>query len=47
VVSGDPLKDIKDAANVEYVMKNGNLMAVREILGTFASRESSTTVPAR
>ena len=36
IVSGDPLKNIHDAANVQYVMKNGNLMSVEEILGPFA-----------
>ena len=37
MVSGDPLKDIKDAANVRYVMKNGNLMSVQQILAPFAA----------
>jgi Tol biopolymer transport system component len=37
IVSGDPLKDIKDAANVQYVMKNGILMSVQELLAPFAA----------
>jgi hypothetical protein len=35
MVSGDPLKNIQDVANVQYVMKNGKLMSVQEILGPF------------
>jgi imidazolonepropionase-like amidohydrolase len=37
IVSGDPLKNIQDAANVKYVMKNGILMSLDEILGPFAA----------
>jgi Tol biopolymer transport system component len=37
IVSGDPLKNIHDAANVQYVMKNGNLMSIDDILAPFAS----------
>jgi hypothetical protein len=37
IVSGDPLKDIKDAANVQYVMKNGVLMSIDQILAPFAA----------
>jgi len=37
MVSGNPLKDIHDTVNVKYVMKNGNLMSVQQILGPFAS----------
>ena len=36
IVAGDPLKNIQDAANVQYVMKNGVLMSMPEILGPFA-----------
>ena len=38
IVSGDPLADIKDAANVKFVMKNGVLMSVDDILAPFARR---------
>ena len=38
IVSGDPLENIQDAANVQYVMKNGNLLSVEEILAPFAAR---------
>lgn len=37
IVSGDPLENIQDAANVQYVMKNGVLMSVKEILAPFAT----------
>ncbi|HEX3891489.1 MAG TPA: amidohydrolase family protein [Terracidiphilus sp.] len=37
IVSGDPLVDIKDAANVQYVMKNGTLMPLSDILAPFAA----------
>lgn len=37
IVSGDPLRNIQDAANVRYVMKNGHLMSIEEVLGPFAS----------
>jgi len=36
MVSGDPLKNIDDAANVQYVMKNGVLLSMKQILGPFA-----------
>jgi Tol biopolymer transport system component len=36
IVSGDPLTEIKDAANVQYVMKNGVLMSLDQILAPFA-----------
>jgi Tol biopolymer transport system component len=36
MVSGDPLKNIQDAANVQYVMKNGILLSVKEILAPFS-----------
>jgi len=38
IVSGDPLKNIQDAANVQYVMKNGKLMSLQEILAPFAAK---------
>ena len=38
MVSGDPLKNIHDTVNVQYVMKNGNLMSAEEILGPFATK---------
>jgi Tol biopolymer transport system component len=37
IVGGDPLTDIKDAADVRYVMKNGILMPIDEILAPFAA----------
>ena len=37
MVSGDPLKNIQDVANVQYVMKNGKLMSVQEILEPFTT----------
>lgn len=37
IVSGDPLKNIQDAASVQYVMKNGILLSVQQILAPFAS----------
>lgn len=39
MVSGDPLKNIQDAANVQYVMKNGTLISVKEILAPFSSAQ--------
>jgi Tol biopolymer transport system component len=39
MVSGDPLKNIQDAANVRYVMKNGNLMSVKEIMAPFPAAQ--------
>jgi imidazolonepropionase-like amidohydrolase len=35
LVSGDPLRDIKDAANVQWVMKNGRLYSVSELVAPF------------
>src|SRR5260370_3588961 len=35
LVSGDPLKEVKDAANVVFVMKNGILYSVQELLSPF------------
>ena len=37
IVSGNPLENIDDAANVRYVMKNGVLMSISEILQPFAA----------
>ncbi len=36
IVKGDPLKDIKDAANVQFVMKDGKLYSVAELMAPFA-----------
>ena len=36
IVSGDPLRDIKDAANVQMVMKGGKLYSVRELMKPFS-----------
>jgi imidazolonepropionase-like amidohydrolase len=36
MVAGDPLKDIKDAAKVQLVMKNGRLYPVAELMAPFA-----------
>ena len=36
IVSGDPLKNIDDAANVQCVMKNGQLQSVATIMAPFA-----------
>jgi len=36
IVSGDPLKNIDDAANVQCVMKNGQLLSVATIMAPFA-----------
>jgi Tol biopolymer transport system component len=38
VVFGDPLKNINDAANVRYVMKNGVLLSLDEVLAPFAAK---------
>jgi len=37
IVSGNPLKNIGDAVNVQYVMKNGTFMSVQEILAPFTA----------
>jgi imidazolonepropionase-like amidohydrolase len=36
IVAGDPLKDIRDAARVQLVMKNGRLYSVAELMSPFA-----------
>jgi hypothetical protein len=36
IVAGDPLHDIKDAANVQFVMKNGRLYSIAELMAPFA-----------
>ena len=36
LVTGDPLSDIKDAANVQSVMKNGRLFTLGELMAPFA-----------
>lgn len=36
LVSGDPLTDIKDAANVQSVMKSGRLYSVAELMSPFS-----------
>jgi imidazolonepropionase-like amidohydrolase len=38
IVSGDPLQNIKDAANVRYIMKNGVLLSIDEVLAPFAAK---------
>ncbi len=35
IVAGDPLQDIKAAANVQYVMKDGRLFSVEELMAPF------------
>jgi imidazolonepropionase-like amidohydrolase len=44
IVSGDPLKNVQDAANVQCVMKNGNLMSVSELAKPFASLQTGADV---
>ena len=36
IVSGDPLHNINDAANVQFVMKGGILYPVAELMAPFA-----------
>jgi len=38
MVSGDPLRDIKDAANVRSVMVDGRLYSTTELLAPFAAK---------
>jgi imidazolonepropionase-like amidohydrolase len=40
IVSGDPLKDIKAAANVQYVMKNGKLYSIADLIAPFVHGSS-------
>jgi Tol biopolymer transport system component len=35
IVSGNPLHDIKDAANIKFVMKDGRLYSVEELMAPF------------
>jgi Amidohydrolase family len=35
LISGDPLRNIKDTANVQSVMKNGRLYSIAELMGPF------------
>jgi Tol biopolymer transport system component len=44
IVSGDPLKNINDAANVECVMKNGVLQSVGAIMAPFAASTTGESV---
>jgi hypothetical protein len=36
IIKGDPLHEIKDAANVQFVMKDGRLYSVAELMAPFA-----------
>jgi len=48
IVSGDPLKNINDAANVQCVMKNGVLQSVGAIMAPFAKSTTGVAMcPAR
>jgi imidazolonepropionase-like amidohydrolase len=38
IVSGDPLRDIKDAANVQRVMVDGRLYSTTELMAPFAGK---------
>jgi imidazolonepropionase-like amidohydrolase len=38
IVSGDPLRDIKDAANVQRVMVDGRLYSTTELMAPFARK---------
>jgi Tol biopolymer transport system component len=47
-ISGDPLTEIKDLANVQAVMKNGRLYTIAELMQPFASpaaQQSSAAAP--
>jgi Tol biopolymer transport system component len=44
IVSGDPLKNIDDAARVQCVMKNGKLQSVASIMAPFASSTIGTAI---
>ncbi len=43
-LGGDPLTDIRQAANVQQVMANGELMTVPELLEPFAGRQLTTAL---
>ena len=45
VVSGDPLHDIKDAANVQFVMKGGTLYSVNELMAPFSNAAAAAGSP--
>ena len=36
MVAGDPLREIKDAANVQFVMKSGKLYSIADLVAPFA-----------
>jgi hypothetical protein len=40
-VSGDPLRQIKDVTNVQFVMKNGKMYSVAELMAPFVSGRQS------
>ncbi|WP_263385107.1 amidohydrolase family protein [Granulicella arctica] len=44
IVSGDPLKNIEDAARVQCVMKNGLLLSVGSIMAPFASSTIGSSI---
>jgi len=44
IVSGDPLKDIDDAAKVECVMKNGQLQSVATVMASFAKGTTGAAI---
>jgi Tol biopolymer transport system component len=44
IVSGDPLKDINDAARVQCVMKNGSLQSVGAIMAPFAADSTGDSI---
>jgi Tol biopolymer transport system component len=44
ILSGDPLRNISDAANVQLVMTNGVLYNVNELLGPFAAAHASAAL---
>src|SRR5579864_6598920 len=42
MVSGDPLRDIKDAAKVQQVMVDGRLYSTKELMAPFAGNDGQT-----
>jgi imidazolonepropionase-like amidohydrolase len=44
IVSGDPLKNIQDAARVQCVMKNGLLQSVAAIMAPFAASDTGNSI---